>query len=148
MWSCRGVNAVLSQYIGHRAAGDFVTEVRERALKPHVPFSVAIRTISTEISGTIRGLPGPRLSTWFHFIAMSLRCQAISVSGVTIAAMSLRTLRSTRLAFSAKRRRCASVKRRRWSPSISCSTILFFEILNDVELLAMDPAREHDEQIL
>jgi hypothetical protein len=68
------------------------------------------------------GRPGPRFSCPSYFCAISFRCQANKVSGVTRVATSARSLRPNPLALAAKRRRWSSLNRNRRSPSCSRRT--------------------------
>ena len=61
-----------------------------------------------------------------HFAAMSLRCHAKMVSGVTMVAIVSRTFRPSGFPLAASRRRWSSVKRRRLPPDSSCSLRIRF----------------------
>ena len=82
---------------------------------PQPGFSRAIRTVSFGISSATRGRPGPLLAAPSYFMAISLRCQAKTVFGVTMDATSRSTLLPNTLPFTAKRRRSSSVNRIRLS---------------------------------
>ena len=61
-------HAILFAYVRNCAACHVVAEVSQSALDPAMlPCSLAIRTISAEISDIILARPGPRFSTWLHF---------------------------------------------------------------------------------
>ena len=117
---------VVFQYLGDRASRDAVLEVLQCALDPAIAppgLSVAIRTISAEISFMIPGRPG-RFGPKVHFRAISRRCHRRIVSGVTMVATRLRTRRPSRWPFAARRRRWSSVNRMR-RPSICSLRIRF-----------------------
>ena len=95
------------QNVGNRAAGQVVSSWTARPDPTIAPVTVllAMRTTSFSISLAVRGRPGPRLALPSYFSAISLRCQASNVSGVTMSAMSFSNRRPTSLAFAARRRR-------------------------------------------
>ena len=66
---------------------------------PQSRFSVAMRTTHRWISSCVRGRPGPRCLLPSYFMAISFRCQAKSVSGVTMVASSWSTRRPGVLAL-------------------------------------------------
>jgi len=78
---------------------------------PQVRFSFAKRTTSVSISFAVRGRPGNRFLLPSYFPAIRRRCQASSVSGVTIVPNSISTFRPSSFALTANRRRWSSVKR-------------------------------------
>jgi hypothetical protein len=61
---------------------------------------------------------------------------------------SFRTLCPRVCALLASRRRSVSVKRMRRPPKCCLSTVLFLEILDHVQLMAVDPPGEYHEQQL
>ena len=66
---------------------------------PQSRFSFAIRTTNASTSPVVRGLPDRRLAVPSYFWAMSLRCQANKLSGVTMVPTSARSFRPNRLAL-------------------------------------------------
>jgi hypothetical protein len=73
------------------AAGKLVSQVGPCALDSPIAqsrFSSAIRSTQASISPAVRGRPDPRLLRPSYFCAISLRCQANKVSGVTMVAFS------------------------------------------------------------
>jgi hypothetical protein len=119
----RGLHAMLGQDALDRVAAELVIEVAERAADPRVaPSWVANRTTSCCSEGVV---PRPLPLRWAvpsYFFAMSSRYQRRIVSGVTRPASCSKTRRPRTRPFTASRRRWASVKRRRRSPSCSRST--------------------------
>jgi hypothetical protein len=82
--------------------------VRFQERRPREVFSLAIRSTKSVISCTTWGRPSPFLAQ-VHFFAMSLRCYASSVSGVTSVSSSSSNRRPRTLAFTASRIRCSLV---------------------------------------
>ena len=68
------------------------------------------------------GRPGLLFPPCVHFRAISFRCHARRVSGVTIVAISSRAVRPRTLPLAASRRRWASVRHKRRLPSCSLRT--------------------------
>ena len=104
--------------------------------------------MSRRIVSMTRGRPGPRRPRPSSVLAISYRCQRRRVSGVTRVCRSRRTRRPRRVACAARRRRWASVNRRRPGPRCSRRTRFSSWRVNDVTLLLVDPARDgHDEEL-
>src|SRR6516162_11125058 len=68
---------------------------------PQLRFSFAMRTTRSSISVDFLGRPHPRLPLPSYFCAINRRCQASRVSGVTIVAISRRSLLLSPLALAA-----------------------------------------------
>ena len=103
-----GFDPALSQNVGDGASADVVIQVGKRTLNPGMPherFSVAIRMTHSRISTVARGRPGPRRKWPSYLRAISARCHASKVSGVTIDLMSVSARRPSVLAFAANRMR-------------------------------------------
>src|SRR4029434_7744415 len=99
---------MLLQYIGNGATSQVVTEIRDVSENPAIsPITIVLSHADYKVLDFIGGAgrPGPRLALPSYFSAMSLRCQASNVSGVTRSAMSFSTRRPTRLALAEIRRR-------------------------------------------
>lgn len=99
------------------------------------------------ISCDVGGRPGVRLALPSYFMAISFRCQANSVSGVTIVATCPSSFRPNLLAFAASRRRWSSSNRMRRRPICSRRTILLHQVLDDSLLMPIHPASDrYDEK--
>ena len=93
--------------------------------------------------------PWPAPQAPVVFLAISRRCKFSGVPGVTTVPVSPRALRPTTLAFAARRRRYAFVKRsRRGGKVFTKDVILCLEIIDDVPLLLVDPAGDGDDKEL
>ncbi len=76
---------------------------------PQSRFSSASWTTRVSRAAAVLGRPGPRCAVPSYFWAISFRCQANKVSGVTMVATSARSFRPNLLALAANRRRWSSV---------------------------------------
>ena len=65
-----------------------------------------MRTTRVSTSSAVRGRPGPRFALPSYFCAISFRCHASKVSGVTIVAISRNSFLPSPFALAASRRRC------------------------------------------
>src|SRR5437667_2377561 len=118
----RRLDPVPFQNLSDRAARNFVPQIGQCALDPPIapiPFSSASRTTNVSISTAVLGRPGPRCAVPSYLLAISFRCQANKVSGVTMVATSAKSLRPNPLALAANRRRWSSLNRTR--RPLSCS---------------------------
>jgi hypothetical protein len=99
---------MLLQNVGDGAAAYPVTEVGHGTQNPAIsPISIFLSHANNHILDFIGDAwpTGPRLALPSYFSAISLRCQASNMSGVTRSAISFSTRRPTSLAFAARRRR-------------------------------------------
>ena len=96
--------------------------VRPHMLGTEPPAGAEDRTMRRRIVSMPGGRPGPRRPRPSYVLAISCRCQRRRVSGVTRVCRSRRTRRPRRVACAARRRRWASVTRRRPGPSCSRRT--------------------------
>jgi hypothetical protein len=120
----RGFEAVFQQNTLHGIARDFMAEVVQGTAEACVPPARILSGHANDqpaISGFVRGRPNPRFLEPSYFAASRLRYYPSSVSGVTTVSSTRRPDRPMAFAFSARRRRCASVHRIRFFPSCSRS---------------------------
>jgi hypothetical protein len=103
-----------------------VSQIGQCALDaPIAPIPVLVchaRSTKASISPAVRGRPGLRLLRPSYLCAISFRCQANKVSGVTMVATSASILRPNPLALAANRRRWSSLNRTRRPHSCSRRT--------------------------
>ena len=80
-----------------------------------------------------------------YFWAISLRCQASKVSGVTMVATSARIFRPNPLAFAANRRRWSSLSRSRCAAELLAKNpVLLAKIIDDLQLALVHPPGDGD----
>jgi hypothetical protein len=99
-----------------------------------------MRTTKASTSPGVRGRPAPRLPFPSYFRAISFRCQANKVSGVTMVATSARSFRPNPLALAANRPRWSSLNRTRRPPSCSRRTRFSSRrVINQMQLALVHP---------
>src|SRR5215472_14556343 len=94
---------------------------------------------------SVRGRPGPRLALPSCFRAISFRCQARRVPGVTIVAICDSARRPSPLARAASQRRWSSVKRSRRPPSSRAAPDSPRADVDCLLLLLIHPARDGNQ---
>jgi hypothetical protein len=98
------------------------------------------------MSGFVLGRPGPRFCEPSYLLATRRRYQRRIVSGVMMPATSARRCRPSVFPFRASRRRWSSVRRTSRTVCRAENPVLLQEVLDDVLVLSIDPAGEHQEQ--
>src|SRR5215467_10932186 len=97
------------------------------------------------MSSSVRGRPGPRLALPSYFRAISFRCQASRVPGVTIVAICDSARRPSPLVRAASRRRWSSVKKSATAELLAQHPILLAQIVDCLLLLLIHPARDGNQ---
>ena len=106
-----------------------------------------MRITNVRISARVRGRPGIRCSVPSYFIAISFRCQANRVSGVTMVATSASTFRPNFLALAASRVTLIVVESHtRVTDLLSENAIFLDEVLNDLLLSLVQPTRNGKDE--
>src|SRR5215469_12765043 len=117
--------------------------------QPQSRFSCAMRTTRASISSAVRGRPGERWAVPSYFWAISFRCQANKVSGVTMLATSARAFRLSALAFYGQPPALIVIEAHSLATELfSQHPILFAEIFNDLQLAVVHPPGDGDQQKL
>ena len=106
-----------------------------------------MRTTKASIAPPVRGRPGPRLPLPSYFCAISFRCQASKVSGVTMVAISARTLRAQALGLNGQAAPLVIVEPK--SPIaelLAKNPVLLAQVVNDLQLALIHPPGNGDQQ--
>src|SRR5262249_39352930 len=106
----------------------------------------AIRTTSASISSGVRGRPEQRRALPSYFCAISFRCQASSVSGVTMVASSVR-MRPAQHLRSGRQPTALVVAQTEPAPAqlLAEDAILLAKVIDDLQLLMIHPAGDGDQ---
>src|SRR5258708_11406826 len=111
-----------------------------------VHYTWAMGTTSVSISSALRGRPGFRLPLPSYFCAISFRCQASSVSGVTIVATSSRSFFPQSLGLDGQATTLVVGKPQAAIPKLLAQdTVLFLEVLYGLQLALVHPPSNGDQ---
>src|SRR5215471_16845148 len=106
-------------------------------------------TTKASISPAVRGRPGPRWAVPSYLWAISFRCHANSVSGVTMRATSVRTRRVSRLALAGQTPSLIVVEPKPSAAKLFLEdSILFAKVVDGELLLLVHPSGHKDQQEL
>src|SRR5258708_36031024 len=106
-----------------------------------------MRTTKDSIPAPARGRPGARCGVPSYFWAISFRCQASKVSGVTMGGDLSQNLPPQ--GFRSNGQSAALVVIEAHSPAaelLSKNAILLAQVINDLQLALIHPARDSDQQ--